>query len=232
MNEKQIAAEKAVEFVQTGMILGLGTGSTVNFFWKKLSEKIKKGLQITGVSSSNSTTSLALSYNIPLVSMDEVERIDLTIDGADEIDEQFNGIKGGGGALLYEKLIASVSKRNIWIVDSSKIVKRLGKFPLPVEIVPFGYKQTLNKIKRAGLNPSLRIKNGEIFQTDAGNYIIDLNLGKIENPEKLSNEIKLINGVIENGLFVNTPDLVLVGSEDGVKVLENNSRTLQIMHSS
>ena len=226
MNEKQIAAEKAIEFVQSGMILGLGTGSTVNFFLKKLSEKVKKGLQITGVSSSNSTTSLALSYNIPLISITEIEEIDLTIDGADEADEQFNGIKGGGGALLYEKIIASVSKKNIWVVDSSKLVSRLGKFPLPVEVVSFGFKQTLNKLKQAGFNPSLRIKNGEIFQSDGGNYVVDLKLGKIENPGKLSREIKLINGVIDNGLFINTPDLILVGYKDEVKVLENNSRTL------
>jgi len=226
MNEKQIAAEKAVEFIQNGMILGLGTGSTVNFFLKKLSEKVKKGLQITGVSSSNSTTSLALSYNIPLISINEIEEIDLTVDGADEIDEQFNGIKGSGGALLYEKIIASISKKNIWIVDSSKLVSRLGKFPLPVEVVSFGFKQTLNKLKQAGFNPSLRIKNGEIFQSDGGNYVVDLKLGKIENPGKLSREIKLINGVIDNGLFINTPDLILVGYKDEVKVLENNSRTL------
>ncbi len=225
MNEKQIAAEKAVEFVQNGMILGLGTGSTVNLFLKKLSEQIKKGLQVKGISSSNSTTSLALSYNIPLISIEDIEEIDLTIDGADEVDKQFNGIKGGGGALLYEKIIASVSKKNIWIVDSSKLVNSLGKFPLPVEIVSFGYKQTLNKLKKGGFNPSLRIKDGEKFQSDAGNYIVDLNIGKVDNPEKLSKEIKLINGVIENGLFINTADLVLVGSEDKVKVLENNSRT-------
>jgi len=226
MNEKQIAAEKAVEFIQNGMIIGLGTGSTVNFFLKKLSEQVKKGLQITGVSSSNSTTSLTLSYNIPLISIDEIEEIDLTIDGADEVDEKFNGIKGGGGALLYEKIISSISKKNIWIVDSSKLVNKLGKFPLPVEIVSFSYKQTLKKLKDAGFNPSLRIKNGEIFQSDGSNYISDLMLSKIENPAELYKEIKLINGVIENGLFINTPDLVLVGYKDEVKVLENNSRTL------
>lgn len=226
MNEKQIAAEKAVEFVQNGMILGLGTGSTVNFFLKKLSEQVKKGLHVTGVPSSNSTTSLALSYNIPLISIDEVDEIDLTIDGADEVDEQFNGIKGGGGAMLYEKIIASISKKNIWIVDSSKLVSKLGKFPIPVEVVSFGYKQTLNKLKQAGFNPSLRIKNGEIFQSDGGNYVVDLTLGKIENPGKLSREIKLINGVIDNGLFINTPDLILVGYKDEMKVLENNSRAL------
>ncbi|OGU76639.1 MAG: ribose 5-phosphate isomerase A [Ignavibacteria bacterium RBG_16_34_14] len=225
MNEKQIAAEKAIEFIQSGMILGLGTGSTINFFLKKLGEQIKKGLNITGVSSSNSTTSLALSYNIPLISINEVEEIDLTLDGADEVDKHFNGIKGGGGALLYEKLIASISKKNIWIIDSSKLVNTLGKFPLPLEIVSFGYKHTLLKLKQAGFNASLRMRNGEIFQSDGGNYIVDLIMNKIAYPEKLYKEIKLINGVIENGLFINTPDLVLVSSEDGVKVLENNSRT-------
>jgi len=225
MNEKQIAAEKAVEFVQAGMVLGLGTGSTFNFFLKKLSEKIKKGLQITAVSSSNSTTSLALSYNIPLISIDEADKIDLIIDGADEVDEQFNGIKGGGGALLYEKIISSLSKKNIWICDSTKIVDKLGKFPVPVEIVSFGYKHTLKKLKERGLNPSLRIKINEIFQSDGGNYIVDLMLNEVKNPEQLSKEIKLINGVIETGLFINTPDLVLVGYKDEVKVLENNSRT-------
>ncbi len=225
MNEKKNAAEKAVEFVRDGMILGLGTGSTINFFLQKLSEQIKKGLKIKGVSSSNSTTSLALTYNIPLKSIDEVELIDLTIDGADEIDKQFNGIKGGGGALLFEKLIASISKKNIWIVDSSKLVNKLGKFPLPVEIVPFGYKHTLKKLNEAGFNPSIRIKSEEIFQSDGGNYIVDLKTGEIKNPMELSEKLKLINGIIETGLFINTPDLVLAGYNNEVKVLENNSRT-------
>ncbi|HSP87141.1 MAG TPA: ribose-5-phosphate isomerase RpiA [Ignavibacteriaceae bacterium] len=226
MNGKKIAAEKAIEYVQNGMILGLGTGSTVNFFLKKLNEQIKKGLKVTGVSSSNSTTSLALSYNIPLVSIDEVKKIDLTIDGADEVDGQFNGIKGGGGALLYEKLISSISKKNIWIVDSSKLVKSLGKFPLPVEVVSFASNHTFNKLKDAGFSPSFRKKNGEKFQSDAGNCIIDLSLDKIEKPEKLSNELKMTSGIIETGLFINVPDLILAGFENEVKVLENNSRTL------
>ena len=226
MNGKKIAAEKAIEYVQNGMILGLGTGSTVNFFLKKLNEQIKKGLKVTGVSSSNSTTSLALSYNIPLVSIDEVKKIDLTIDGADEVDGQFNGIKGGGGALLYEKLISSISKKNIWIVDSSKLVKSLGKFPLPVEVVSFASNHTFNKLKDAGFSPSFRKKNGEKFQSDASNCIIDLSLEKIEKPEKLSNELKMTSGIIETGLFINVPDLILAGFENEVKVLENNSRTL------
>jgi ribose 5-phosphate isomerase A len=225
MNEKQLAAEKAVEYVQDGMTLGLGTGSTVKFFLQKLSEQIKKGLKVTGVSSSNSTTSFALSNNIPLISIDDVEKIDLTVDGADEVAENFNGIKGGGGALLYEKIVSSVSKKNIWIIDSSKLISGLGKFPLPVEIVSFGYKQTLHKLEASGLNPVLREKNGKIFISDSGNFIVDLNLKKIEDPMKISKEIKLVNGVIENGLFLNVPDLVLVGTGGEVKVLENKSRT-------
>lgn len=225
MNEKKLAGEKAAEFVKDGMILGLGTGSTVKFFLLKLKELISKGLKVKGVSSSNSTTSLALSYSIPLISIDEVKKIDMTIDGADEVDENFNGIKGGGGALLYEKIVASASKKNIWIIDSSKLVTTLGNFPLPVEIVSFGYKQTMHKLEASGLSPVLRKKNGKIFISDSGNFIADLNLNKIENPAKVSKEIKLVNGVIENGLFLNVPDLVLVGTGGEVKVLENKSRT-------
>lgn len=225
MNEKQLAAEKAIEFVEDGMILGLGSGSTVKFFLKKLGEKVKDGLKITGVSTSNSTTSLAISYSIPLVSINEVKSIDLTVDGADEVDNNFNGIKGGGGALLFEKLVASISKKNLWVVDSSKHVSSLGKFPLPVEIISFGYKHTFQKLVDEGLKPVLREKNGEIFISDSGNLIADLNLEKIENPEKISQKIKLISGVIENGLFLEVVDLVLVGSGEKVKVLEKKPRT-------
>ncbi|OGU48577.1 MAG: ribose 5-phosphate isomerase A, partial [Ignavibacteria bacterium GWC2_36_12] len=176
MSEKQIAAEKAIEFVNNGMILGLGSGSTAAFFIKKLGEQVKRGLKITGVSTSNAATNLALSNNIPLVSIEEVSEIDLTVDGADEVDPEFNGIKGGGGALLYEKIVASISKEIIWVVDSSKLVKRLGKFPLPVEIVTFGHTHTLRRLKDAGYNPSLRVRNGELFPSDGNNFIADLEL--------------------------------------------------------
>src|SRR5690554_5281062 len=213
MNEKKLAAEKAVEYINSGMIVGLGTGSTVNFFINKLGELVKKGLKISGVSTSNATTSLALANNIPLIPVDEVNETDITIDGADEVDKNFNGIKGGGGALLFEKIISSISKKNIWIVDSSKLVKQLGKFPLPVEIVPFGYKHTLNKLESAGFNPKLRLKENEIYISDSGNFIADLHLQSIQNIQNISDKIKLINGVIENGLFINVPDLVLIGSE-------------------
>jgi ribose 5-phosphate isomerase A len=224
MIEKQISAEKAVEFIEDGMIVGLGTGSTVSFFLKKLGELVKNGLDIKGVSTSNNTTALALSYNIPLISLNEADKIDLTVDGADEVDYDFNGIKGGGGALLFEKIVASVSSRVIWIVDSSKLVKTIGKFPLPVEVVSFGYKQALKKLEEMKLNPKLRLKDDEIYITDSSNYIIDLHIGYITNPKELETELNLIPGVVENGLFINIVDKVIAGRKDGTDVLSNLSR--------
>ena len=224
MSEKQIAAEKAIEFVNNGMILGLGSGSTAAFFIKKLGEQVKRGLKITGVSTSNAATNLALSNNIPLVSIEEVSEIDLTVDGADEVDPEFNGIKGGGGALLYEKIIASISKEIIWVVDSSKLVKRLGKFPLPVEIVTFGHTHTLKRLKDAGYNPSLRFRNGELFPSDGNNFIADLELKVIDNPVELEKKLKILRGVIETGLFVNAPDKVIIGENNTIKILENKGK--------
>ena len=224
MSEKQIAAEKAIEFVNNGMILGLGSGSTAAFFIKKLGEQVKRGLKITGVSTSNAATNLALSNNIPLVSIEEVSEIDLTVDGADEVDPEFNGIKGGGGALLYEKIIASISKEIIWVVDSSKLVKRLGKFPLPVEIVTFGHTHTLRRLKDAGYNPSLRVRNGELFPSDGNNFIADLELKVIDNPVELEKKLKILRGVIETGLFVNAPDKVIIGENNTIKILENKGK--------
>jgi len=224
MSEKQIAAEKAIEFVNNGMILGLGSGSTAAFFIKKLGEQVKRGLKITGVSTSNAATNLALSNNIPLVSIEEVSEIDLTVDGADEVDPEFNGIKGGGGALLYEKIIASISKEIIWVVDSTKLVKRLGKFPLPVEIVTFGHTHTLKRLKDAGYNPSLRVRNGELFPSDGNNFIADLELKVIDNPVELEKKLKILRGVIETGLFVNAPDKVIIGENNTIKILENKGK--------
>lgn len=224
MTEKQAAAEKAIEFVSNEMIIGLGSGSTSAFFTKKLGEEVKRGLKVRCVSTSNATTNLALSLNIPLLSIDEVSKIDLTVDGADEVDPAFNGIKGGGGALLFEKIIASISKKNIWVVDSSKLVKKLGKFPLPIEVVSFGYKHTTDRLKEAGFNPSIRMKEGEISFSDGNNLIIDLNLKKIDNPMELEKKIKAFNGVIETGLFINTPDKVIVSDNGNVKIIENKNK--------
>lgn len=220
MNEKQIAAQKAAEFIEHGMVLGLGTGSTVAYMIEYLGEKIQKGLKVKAVSSSNKTTELAKSKGITLIDINETHAIDLTIDGADEIDEKLNGIKGGGGALLREKIIAKASKKNIWIVDSSKMVKQLGKFPLPVEIVPFGSEHTIKELDYRRLNPKYRNENETRFTTDGNNFIIDLHLNKIDNPDALEKELLNIPGVVDTGLFLEIVDKVIVGRKDSYEIID------------
>lgn len=219
MNSKKLAGEKAAEFVKDGMVVGLGTGSTVYYTIVKLSEKVKKGLRIKAVSTSAPTTKLAERLGIPVISFNEIDFIDLTIDGADEVNKDLNGIKGGGGALLYEKLVASASKKVIWVVDENKVVKDLGKFPLPIEIVPFAYRQTFNRLKDLNLNPVIRRNGKDYFITDGMHYIIDLFTEKIENPTELEKSLKLIPGVIETGLFINIADMVIVGEEDSTEII-------------
>jgi len=219
LNEKQAAAEKAVEFIEDGMIVGLGTGSTVTYLVKQLAQKVGEGLNITAVSTSTVTTKLAESLGIRIINLDDVSEIDLTIDGADEIDKNLNGIKGGGGALLFEKIVAASSRKNIWIVDSTKLVDNLGKFPLPVEVVPFGIEHTVSKLKEGGYNPELRLVNNKIFHTDGNHYTIDLHLNKIKAPVNLETELKKIPGVIETGLFINIADMVIVGRANSYEIL-------------
>lgn len=224
MISKKIAGEKSIEYVKDGMILGLGTGSTVYYLILKLSEKIKEGLNVKAVSTSSSTTKLAKELGIPLIPLNEVDYVDLTIDGADEIDNRFNGIKGGGGALLYEKLVALSSNQVIWVADSSKRVETLGKFPLPIEVVPFYYQHLLNQLDKLDMKPSLRYVKDSLFKTDENNYIIDLHIGSIENPVSLHNKLKQMPGVIETGLFTNMVDVLIVGSEESVEVIRNNRK--------
>ena len=219
MNEKQAAAEMAVEFVEDGMIVGLGTGSTVTYLVKKLAQKVGEGLNITAVSTSTVTTKLAELLGIRIVNFDDIGELDLTIDGADEVDKNLNGIKGGGGALLFEKIVAASSRKNIWIVDSTKLVDNLGRFPLPVEVVPFGIEHTVSKLKEEGYNPELRIVNEKIFHTDGNHYTIDLHLNKITEPAKLETELKKIPGVIETGLFINIANMVIVGRANSYEIL-------------
>ena len=218
-SEKKLAAEKAVEFVKDGMIVGIGTGSTVFYAIKKLGELVQNGLNISAVSTSDSTTKLAGAEGIRLITLDEAVRPDINIDGADEADRNFNGIKGGGGALLFEKIVALSSAKNIWIIDSSKNVEHLGKFPLPVEVIPFGYKRVLNIFKEMKYYPELRIKNNNPYLTDSGNYILDLHLEKIEDAGILDKEIKLITGVVETGLFINIADVIITGKNNSVEIL-------------
>jgi len=223
VNEKKVAGEKAAEFVRDGMVVGLGTGSTVYFSILKIAELINKGFKIKGVSTSKATIELARRLGIELISLNEVEQIDLTIDGADEVDENLNGIKGGGGALFFEKMVAYSSTKVIWVVDSTKMVNRLGKFPLPVEVSSFGYKQVFKKMKSEGMNPIIRLNNSQLFRTDSDNYIIDLHLDRIDNHKELGTWIKEIPGVIEHGLFIELVDQVIVGKGLLAKTLNHRN---------
>lgn len=201
------------------MTIGLGSGSTVFFAVKKIGELVRSGLNIKAVSTSDATTQLAQSEGIKLIYIDDANDIDLTIDGADEADSSFNGIKGGGGALLFEKIVALSSKKNVWIVDSAKLVEKLGKFPLPVEVIPFGYKRVFQLIERINLNPVIRKKNEEFYFTDSGNLIFDLHIGEIKDPVKLNKELKLINGIVETGLFINIADTIVVGRSNSTEII-------------
>ena len=224
MNEKKIAADYSVNYIEDGMIVGLGTGSTVEFMIHKLAERIKSGLNITAVSTSQATTKLASSLGIKLSSLDDVEEIDLTIDGADEIDQNLNGIKGGGGALLQEKIVASYSKKNVWIVDSSKLVDTLGKFLLPVEVIKLGSTHLCVSLEANGFKPIIRMKKNSRFVTDNNNYIIDLKMDKIPDPVSLDQKLKSFPWVVETGLFCGIADTVIVGMKNKVKIFNKKKR--------
>lgn len=217
---KKLAAEKAVEYVEDGMILGLGTGSTVEYALKKLGERVKGGLKVKGIPTSMHTRKLTKEYKIPLTSLEENPEIDLAIDGADEVDSNLNLIKGGGGALTREKIIASNSKKEIIIVDDSKVVKALGiDFPLPVEVVKFGWQSTKKALEKFGCTVELRKIMDEPFITDNSNYILDCDFEHITEPEQLEKDINNIPGVVENGLFIGLVDEVIVGSKQGIMTL-------------
>lgn len=220
-NLKQQVGQKAVDFIEDGMILGLGTGSTVFYLIEALAEKVKaENLSLRCVTTSNRTKDHAESLGIRIEDLDQVPYIDLTIDGADEFDPDFNGIKGGGASLLYEKIVAINSKENIWIVDQSKQVDQLGAFPLPIEVIKYGSEKLFQKLEADGLNPSWRYEeSGSKLLTDDQNYIIDLNLQAIENPKDLAHQLSNYVGVVEHGLFLGMTDKVIVGYPDGPQVL-------------
>lgn len=203
ISEKQRSAEAATEYVKDGMIVGLGTGSTAEYAVKKLGERVQNGLSIRGIPTSDATKKLADDEGIPLIEFSETMFIDLTIDGADEIDGNLNMIKGGGAALLQEKIVASVSKAEIIVVNRTKLVDQLGAFPLPVEVIPFGWQVVFNQLESLHGNPDLRLNKGQPQVTDQGNYIIDCHFRKIENPKLLEHQLNMIPGVVENGLFIN-----------------------------
>jgi ribose 5-phosphate isomerase A len=219
MNLKQQAGERAVSFVEDGMVVGLGTGSTAYYAIRKLGEMVRQGLFIKGVCTSDKTRDLAREVGIPVLLADDAECIDLTIDGADEVDPEGQGIKGGGGALLFEKIVASNSRQNIWVVEKRKLVTQLGAFPLPVEIVPFGYRNLLRKMDEMNWNPVLRMEGSKIFQTDGHHYIVDLQLGSIPDPRQLDATLKHLPGVVEHGLFLDTVNKVVAAGPDQVDII-------------
>lgn len=220
LNFKQLAGEYAANFVKDGMKVGLGTGSTVYWTIQKLGERVKEGLSFQAVPTSKETEVLAKQLNISLISLNDVQSLDLTIDGADEIDANLQLIKGGGGALLREKIVATSSKELIIIADESKLVTHLGTFPLPVEIIPFLWKQTERKIQSLGCQTTLRLKNNETFITDNNNVIIDCVFPyNISNPANLHTQLKMITGVVETGLFVNMTSKAIIGTKNGIKEL-------------
>lgn len=223
VNLKEQVGIKAAEFVTDGMIVGLGTGSTAYYFVAELGRRIKEeGLQITAVTTSSVTYEQADGLGIPLKAIDDVEVVDLTVDGADEVDSALNGIKGGGGALLMEKIVATNSKDCIWIVDESKQVETLGAFKLPVEVVQYGAENLFRHFEKKGYSPAYREKDGQRFVTDQGNFIIDLDLKVIPDAEALAEELDRTVGIVDHGLFLGMVSKVIVGTPEGPKIISKS----------
>jgi ribose 5-phosphate isomerase A len=216
---KKAAALKAVEFVRDGMVVGLGTGSTAKYMVIALGEKVRAGMTLRGVPTSQETAALARQSGIPLIDAENRWEIDVAIDGADQVDPAFNLIKGGGGALLREKIVAASAKQFIVLVDHSKQVPVLGgSFPLPIEVIPFGWGSTAREIQRLTKSPVvLRERNGAPFKTEAGNLIVDVHLARIEQPADLEIALNQIPGIVETGLFVGRTDILIVGKASGTE---------------
>ena len=216
MNPKQLAAEKAVSFLENGMTVGLGTGSTAYWAIEKIGEKVQKeGWQLKAIATSLRSEEQARGLGIPIVNFSEIRSIDLTIDGADEVDGQLQLIKGGGGALLREKIVATNSKQMIVVADESKWVKTLGNFPLPVEVILFGWERTFEKLQKLGCRGNLRMIGIEPYVTDNGNYIIDCAFERIEDAPGLHESVNAITGVVDNGLFIRIASKLVLGFSNG-----------------
>jgi ribose 5-phosphate isomerase A len=224
---KRQAAARALEEVRGGMKLGLGTGSTAKHFVELLGEKVRTGLDVLGVPTSEATRADAVRCGIPLTTLDDIDRLDLTVDGADEIDPQLNLIKGGGGALLREKIVAAASDRMIVIADDSKWVDALGRFPLPIEVIPFGLSATQRAIGKAfaecGNSGQMVVRNGKdghVFVTDGGHWIVDAHLGRITDAPRLAGLLGAIPGVVEHGLFIGLAGMAVLAGSTGIRVVE------------
>lgn len=221
-NEKRMAALEAVKLVKDGMVVGLGSGSTCVYMIRKLGEEVTKGLDVKGVPSSRASEKLALEAGVPLISLADAIKIDLNIDGADEFDPNLQLIKGGGGALLREKILAHNSRFNVIIADSSKQVERLGGYKLPVETIPFATRNILAELKEDGLKPLLREEKGSPYLTDENNNIIDLDIFGYPDLHALQDRLIRIPGLVETGLFLNTTDLLILGRGKSIKVFKRN----------
>ena len=222
--QKKNAGYKAGEDIKDGMTLGLGTGSTAYYAILKAGELVKEGYKLEAVATSNETARIARENGIEVLDLNDVEHIDLAIDGVDEIDGAFNAIKGGGGALFREKIVATLADEVIWIMDEGKPVDAIGEFPLPVEILVYGHKHTLKELADLGLNPVLRERDGKTFVTDNGNYIADLNLSAPLDIENVAKKLAGVVGILETGLFLNLCNRTVIGTEDGAKVIENPNK--------
>jgi ribose 5-phosphate isomerase A len=228
-SQKRAAAARAVEFVLPGMRLGLGTGSTAKHFVELVGERVRAGLDIVAVPTSEATYADAKRCGIRLTTLDETPELDLTVDGADEIALDLSLIKGGGGALLREKIVAAASARMIVIADQSKWVGTLGQFPLPIEVTPFGYSATLRAVEKAieavqrcGPLTLRQGKDGHVFVTDGGHWIIDAALGRIDDPQGMAHALSGVPGVMEHGLFVDLAHMVIIGGPDGTKIVDRS----------
>lgn len=226
-DRKRAAADKALELIQDGMIVGLGTGSTAAHFVRALGGRVKAGLRITGVPTSAAAETLAIEAGIPLAELDAVPHVDITIDGADEADRAFRLIKGGGAAHLREKIVAAASRRMIAIMDDTKLVDALGRFPLPLEIVPFAARTTMrhaaDAAAAAGCSGNfVRLRGGDAHPlvTDNGNLVADLDCGAIPDPEDLAARLAAIPGIVEHGLFIGLCHGLIVGRPDGAEVID------------
>jgi ribose 5-phosphate isomerase A len=225
---KRAAAARALDYVEDGMKLGLGTGSTADLFLELLSERLRaRGWKVIGTPTSQRTADRARALNIPLADLDDLGELDLVIDGADEADHDLNLIKGGGGALLREKIVAASGKRMLVIADESKLVKRLGAFPLPIEVVTFGHRSTARRLASAvaslgcvDIAPKLRLKEGRPYLTDNGNYIYDCPFGIIPDPPLLARHVSLLPGVVEHGLFTGMASALILAGAEGIRVIE------------
>jgi ribose 5-phosphate isomerase A len=224
---KRQAAARALEHVRDGMQLGLGTGSTAKHFVELLGERVRDGLKVVGVPTSEATRADAARCGIPLTTLDAIDRLDLTVDGADEIDTRLDLIKGGGGALLREKIVAAASDRMIVIADDSKWVDVLGRFPLPVEVIPFGLAATQRAIGKAfaqsGVSGQMAVRkgrDGHVFVTDGGHWIVDAHLGRIPDAPRLASLLSSIPGVVEHGLFIGLASTAVLAGSQGIRVFE------------